>query len=77
MRLEDLHIGTKVSFRKIKNGVCCGVENEVLTIIEINTSDWGACNCKLSNGTYTNNNSIELVEDKAPVKKQLTIFDFM
>ena len=77
MRLEDLHIGAKVNFKKIINGVCCGVENEVLTIIAINTSDWGACNCQLSNGTYTNNNSIELVEDKATSKKQLTIFDFM
>ena len=36
MELEKLKIGIAVSFHKLKNGKCVGLENEVYTIEEIN-----------------------------------------
>lgn len=74
MNKEDLKIGLNVSFHKLKDGKCVGLEEEVLTIVAINHDDWGVCNCKLSNDVFTNHEAIEPVEIK---KRQLTIFDFI
>ena len=77
MRLEDLKIGAKVSFHKLKNGKVIGLEDEVLTIIEINHKHWQPCNCKLSNGVFTNHIGIELVETTKESYTRLSIFDFI
>ena len=78
MELEKLKIGLSVSFHKLKNGKCVGLEKEVYTITEINFKYWQPCNCRLSNGTFTNHLAIEPVDK--PIKqsfKQVSIFDFM
>ena len=76
MKKEDLKVGLAVSFHKLKNGKCVGLESEVYTIEAIDFKNWGACNCRLKSEddtVYTNHEGIEL----APVRKQLTIFDFL
>lgn len=75
MKKEDLKVGLAVSFRKLKNGRCIGLESEVLTIVAIDFENYGACNCQLSNGVFTNHEGIEPAVE--PAIKQLTIFDFL
>ena len=80
MELEKLKIGLAVSFHKLKNGKCVGLENEVYTIEEINFKYWQPCNCRLrnENGTvYTNHLAIEPVERKTPAYRQISIFDLL
>lgn len=78
MELEKLKIGLAVSFHKLKNGKCVGLENDVYIIEEINFKNWQPCNCRLSNGIFTNHLAIEPV-DKAIKQtfKQISIFDLI
>lgn len=77
MKLEDIKLGLKVSFHKLKNGKVIGLEDEVLTIAEINHKHWQPCNIRLSNGVFTNHIGIEPVEEKKESYTRLSIFDFL
>ena len=77
MELEKLKIGLAVSFHKLVKGKCVGFEKEVYKITEINLKDWQPCNCRLSNGIFTNNLAIEPVEAKQVTYMQLSLFDLM
>ena len=78
MRKEDLKIGLAVSFHKLKNGRCIGLESEVYIIDDIDFKNWGVCNCLLRSGeatVYTNHEGIEPAIE--PVIKQFSIFDYI